>query len=89
MLKLQSVFSEEELDGDSLDTDELGFTNHINVNMTMGNGKSFLLSHFTEVYKLQCFESHKTYCKLSHSVLWAPTDDMEKFMIVYQKKNNN
>lgn len=67
MLKLQSAFSEEALDGDSLD--ELGFTHHISVEMTMGNEKSFLLSNFTEVYKLQCFESHQTYSKLSHSVL--------------------
>lgn len=69
MLKLQSAFSEEELDGDSLDTDELGFTHHISVETTMGNEESFLLSNFTEVYKLQCFESHQTYSKLSHSVL--------------------
>lgn len=59
MLKLQRVFSEE-LDGDSLATDELGFTNHITVEMTVRNEESFLLSHFTEVYKLQCFGSHKT-----------------------------
>lgn len=71
MLKLQRAFSEEELNGDSSGTEELGFTNHSTVEMTLDDEEIFLLSHFTEVCKLQCFESHKTYSKLSHSVLWA------------------
>lgn len=90
MLKLQSVFSEEELDGDTSDTDELGFTNHITVEMTVGNEESSLLSHFTELYKLyklQCFKVtrltpsfHILCCGLTH------TDDMEKLMIVHHRK---
>lgn len=87
MLKLQSVFSEEELDGDTLDTDELGFTNHITVEMTVGYEESFLLSHFTELcisaLKVTRPTFHLLCCGLTH------TDDMEKFMIIHQKKNTN
>lgn len=45
-MKSHSVFSEEELDDKIFDTDGLGFTHHVNVEIISDNEESFFLSHF-------------------------------------------
>lgn len=89
ILKLHSVFSEEELDDKILDTDGLGFNHHADVEIISDNEEGFFPKPFLQKFISLPAVIWQSPGLLKAFALWAvshSSTDTEKFIIMYQKK---